>query len=215
MLPRERLIEYGPESLAISDLLAIIIGSGSKKQNVFDIADKLVNQTDLYDLLELSYEELMKIEGIKSAKACKIIAAIELSKRIFNYKRAEGNQFKDADSIYRYLKSYYLGKKKEEFLVLYFDSSLRLIRKRLIRVGDEVSVYADFAEVFKYAFKYDSPYMVLAHNHPSNDFHPSSEDKLLTNRIAKQAKAFDIVLLDHIIITDNQYFSFSANNLIE
>ena len=213
MLPRERLITYGQESLSVSDLLAIIIGSGSKDEDVFSIAERLAKE-DLFNLLDLTFQELMKIKGIKEAKACKIIASIELAKRIFNYKRQEGNRFKDASSIYNYLKSYYLGKKTEEFIALYFDQKLRLIQKKIIRVGDEASVYADFAEVFKYAFKYDSQYIVLAHNHPSNDSNPSPEDKILTDRFAKQAKAFNIVLLDHLIITDTNYYSFSAHNLI-
>ena len=214
MLPRERLKQYGVDTLSIDDLLAIIIGSGSKDNNVFALASKIVNDNDPYDMLDLTYEELLKIKGIKEAKACKIIASIELAKRIFNYKRPDMVKLKDATSVYNYLKSYFLGKKQEEFLALYFDNQLKLIKRRTIGLGTSDSVTYQVGEILKYAFKYDSSFLIVAHNHPSGILLPSKFDDLVTKRLQQEMKRFDVVLLDHLIIGDSGYYSFASEHKI-
>ena len=212
MMPRERLVKYGAESLSLADLFAIILGSGTKEENVFLLANRIVGATDsLSDLLDLTLNELENIKGIKKAKATKVLASIELAKRIFNYK-SDNIQLKDANSLFGYLKSYYLGKKYEEFIVLYFDNQMRLIKLLPLSSGDNAKVTFNYTNMFKYAFKYDSNYIIIAHNHPSGLAIPSKEDHLITKQVFKQASEMGINLMDHLIIGDNDYYSFAANS---
>ncbi len=215
MLPRERLINYGIDALSVSDLLALIIGSGSKEESVFSIAERLLNYgDDLTDLLDLEYQDLLKIKGIKDAKAAKIIAAIELSRRIFNY-RSTKVRFTDTKSIFNYLKSYYLGKDNEEFIVLYLDQTMHLKKLIPISYGNKHHVELDTKKVIKNAVKLDSNYIVLVHNHPSGDPRPSPNDLLLTHQFVKVAEGIGISVLDHIIVTNDDFYSFVANKKLK
>ena len=131
MLPRE-LIKYGSQNLAEYELLAIILGVGSSSENVFELSKRIIDSFDnLKELLDLSYEELIKIKGIKQAKATKIIASIEFAKRIFEYKPAK-QKLANPYSIYSFMRYELESKAHEEFFVLYLDKRLRLIKKILL-----------------------------------------------------------------------------------
>lgn len=214
MLPREKMQKFGPNVLTNDELLAIIIGSGSKNNDVFMLAKRIIGQDDcINELLNLTLEELMKIKGIKFAKAAKVIASIELAKRIFK-DIPNDLQINNPAVLYNYLKSDFLGKKQEEFVVLFLDKKLQLIKKRIFAIGNDNMIAIDIKEILKYALKYDSHNLIVAHNHPSNTLDASSADIECTKALVKQAAYFDITIIDHLIITANGYYSFVENHKI-
>lgn len=207
MLPRERLIEFGPNYLSFEELLALIIGSGYKDLDVFHLARKLTLDYTIEELLNLRYEEIIRIKGLKKAKATRIIASLELAKRIFAY-IPKNLVLKDPDKIYNYLKSAYVGKTKEEFIVLFLDERVHLIKKETISTGDKEMVSIDIQALFKMAIKLDAKGIIMVHNHPSGDVRPSLNDKITTKEIFRYGKNIGIQLLDHMIIGNDKYYSF-------
>lgn len=214
MKPRERLLSYGVDSLALEDLLAIIIGVGTRDLNVFSIANDIVNKYQCDELINLTYEELIKIRGIKKAKATRIMASLELARRIFAY-IPKNISLKDPEKIYNYLKSYYLGKEYEEFLVLFVNEKLQLIKKIVMNKGDSSQVMVDYKEVFRQAIRLNASAIILVHNHPSNILKPSLEDKILTKEIAVFGSKLQINLIDHLIIGKETYYSFMENDMLK
>lgn len=215
MLAREKLIKYGANALAEYELLAIILGVGSSSENVFDLSMRLIKKySNLPDLLSLTYEELIKIKGIKKAKATKILASIEFAKRIFEYKD-EKVRFDNPKTIYSFMRYEVENLAHEEFFVLYLDKRLRLIKKLLLAKGSVSQVGINNKEIFKNAFKLDSSYIVLIHNHPSGSFLPSEADDIVTNCILDISKQMGIYLIDHMIISSDGYYSYLENHKIE
>lgn len=215
MMPREKLIKYGVKNLEEYELLSIILGFGSNSENVFDLSKRILEELNsIRDLLDLSYEELTNIKGIKSAKATKIIASIELAKRIFSYK-SEDVFLDNPKEIYRVFKYDFIGLKHEEFMVLFLDKRVRLIKKKMFSKGNNNLVLIDIKEIFNEAIKCSCCSLVLLHNHPSDYLVPSDSDINTTNRIISAGKLLEIDVLDHIIIGSNSYYSFLENDLIK
>lgn len=215
MLPREKLIKYGAEYLTEYELLAIILGVGSSSENVFDLAKKILNDySSIKKLLELSYEELIKIKGIKMAKATKIIASIEFAKRIFEYKPPK-IKFDNPVPIYSFMRLELENKTHEEFFVLYLDRRFNLIKKDLLTIGTEDMVIFDIKEVFKRALKYGSSNIVLIHNHPSGSLKPSQSDIDATKKAIVAGNSLEINVIDHVIISNEGYYSFLENHKMD
>lgn len=214
MLPREKLIKYGVKSLEEYELLAIILGFGSSDENVFELSKKIIDSVEgVSNLVDLSYEELINIKGIKSAKATKIIASIELAKRIFSY--IPDNLILDnPKDIYRSLKYDLANIKHEEFIVLFLDKRVRLIKKSILAIGNNNFVSLDLKEIIKQAIKTGCSNLILVHNHPSDYLSASQADIETTKKIIDAAKVFDICVLDHIIISRSGYFSFLEEGLL-
>ena len=159
MLPREKLIKYGAQTLAEYELLAIILGVGSSDENVFDLAKKIISlYPNIKDLLEITYLELIKIKGIKEAKATKIIASIEFAKRIFEYKPARV-KVDNPDTIYSLMRFELENKTHEEFFVLYLDKQLRLIKKELIATGTDDMILFDIKKIFVFKILFPSVFL--------------------------------------------------------
>ena len=215
MLPREKLIKYGAKYLAEYELLAIILGVGSSQENVFDLAKKIIDScSNIKDLLNLTYEELTKIKGIKQAKATKIIASIEFAKRIFEYKPSIV-KLDNPNTIYSFMRLEFENKTHEEFFVLYLDKRLRLIKKELLAIGSDDILIFEIKEIFKLALKLNSSNIILVHNHPSGSLKPSHSDLETTCEVARLGKNLDITLIDHMIISSEGYYSFLENHNIE
>jgi DNA repair protein RadC len=215
MLPREKLIKYGAKYLAEYELLAIILGVGSSEENVFDLAKKIIDScSNIKELLNLTYEELIEIKGIKQAKATKIIASIEFAKRIFEYKPSIV-KLDNPKAIYSFMRLEFENKTHEEFFVLYLDKRLRLIKKELLAIGSDDILIFEVKEIFKIALKINSSNIVLIHNHPSGILKPSQSDLETTNEVVKIGKTLDITLIDHVIISNEGYYSFLENHNIE
>ena len=214
MMPREKLIKFGVNNLEEYELLAIILGFGSSDEDVFELSKRILSSVgSINNLLDLSYLELIKIKGIKKAKATKIIASIELAKRIFSY-RPDNMVLSNPSEIYRVFKYDFMNLKQEELIVLFLDNRTRLIKKVKISKGNSNLVFIDLKEIFNEAIKCMANNIILLHNHPSDYLKPSESDLETTRKIIEAAKFFEINVLDHLIFGSSNYFSFAENHLL-
>ena len=214
--PCERLINNGSESLSNEELMAIIFKTGTKdlsaKELSLNVLKKLDNITYLNDI---NYNYLTKIKGIGKMKACALLSAIELGKRI-NTKVLSLNDitFKSADIVFEYFKNKLKNKKQEYFYCIYLDNAKKIIKEKLLFIGTINYSIVHPREVFKEAYLLSASAIICIHNHPSNNLDPSRDDIEITKRLKEIGNILDIKVLDHIIIGTNSYFSFLENDLI-
>ena len=212
--PREKLKEYGVHSLSDSELLSIIIRTGISHKNVYELSIDIFNHYSLEELKEVSIYDLTKITGIGEVKAIEILAAIELGKRIF-FKSSSFQKLDTPESIWKDSLYFFHSKKQEYFYCYYFDNKQKLIQRKLIFIGTINSSVTHIREVFKEAYKLSATSIVCLHNHPSNDVTPSIEDRRFTNSLMETGKMQGIPVIDHIIVGNNQYYSFYEDNAIK
>jgi len=208
--PREKLIHYGPKKLTNSELLAIILGSGKKNENAIDLARKILRKINFYQ--EINFKDLIKISGIGKTKACQILAALEFFKR-FMKNRSSLIVIHPKD-IFKQLYDI-KDNKKEYFVAFYLDSRNLIIKKEIISIGTLNASLVHPREIFEPAIKNLSAQIIIAHNHPSGDCQPSEDDILLTKKLIEVGNILDIKIIDHIVVTNNNYFSFRENRLIK
>lgn len=208
--PRERALEVGVENLSTTELLAIILRTGSKKYSVVETANQVLSKsTKIQDLNFLSLEELIEIDGVGVTKAITILSAIELGKRI--NKIEENNiSFLNPIEIYNYMKNEVQTLTEERSYALYLNTKGKLIEKKLLTIGTINQTLIDSKIIFKWAFKLSASAFILIHNHPSKDSTPSKQDLQVTKEILKQAKTLGIYFIDHLII-GNDYYSISQS----
>ncbi len=209
--PREKLMQYGPGRLSNSELLALILGSGRKGENVIDLANKILKRYKAENLPKLTFNEIKHFPGLGPAKACEIIACFELGKRLLKGKVA-GLYLKPED-VWRELKDL-RAHKKEHFVVFYLDSRNQEIKREIISVGSLSANLVHPREVFEPAVKNLAAQIILAHNHPSGDSEPSEDDLEINRRLVEAGKILGIEVIDHIIITKDGYLSFKEKGLI-
>lgn len=212
--PRERLINNGVETLNNEELLALLLKTGTKKMSAKNLASLLLNKAgDIKNLKDISYNELLKIDGIGSAKACDILAAIELGKRI-NREIVSINNLKitSTDIVYKYYKDVIGDKKQEYFYCIYLDNSKKIIKDKLLFIGTINQSIVHPREIFKEAYLLSASSIICVHNHPAGSLEPSREDINLTNRLKEIGLLLGIPIIDHIIITKDNYYSFYENN---
>lgn len=212
--PRERLLIHGVEHITNEELISIILGKGSKKNSVKEIANQLLSTVvQINDLRNTSIQTLMKIHGIGYAKGLSLIAALELGRRVY-YEEEKRVKIKldNPATIYQYIKSYFLNKKQEYFYVLYLDTKKKLIEYRLLFVGTLNRSVVHPREIFKYAYLCSAASIICIHNHPSGDVEPSLEDIQLTKILVEIGKVQGILVVDHLVIGINQYYSFFEHN---
>lgn len=212
--PRERMILNGPEALSNEELLAIIINVGNKEKSSIELASEIINKaSNIKELFNLSYNELIKINGIKESKACNILASFELCKRAMSYK--ENNAvFETSNKLFEYLYPLMAILKDEALYVLFLNSHLRLIRCINYGVGEGMSVNFPKQKVLKDALRLNSCYVVLSHNHPSGNPLPSEADIDITTDLYNSLKIIGIRLIDHIVVGNNNYYSFSDEGIL-
>ncbi len=214
--PREKLIRFGVKTLSNSELLAILIRTGSKENSAIDLSQKILStdQLGLRFLADCTIEELMKIKGIGAAKACQIIAAIELGKRLAMYSTKQNPTIKspwDVADLFMEEMRYY---KKEYFNIVLLNTKNEIISAENISVGNLNSSLVHPREVFIRAIKRSSSSLLLVHNHPSGNPYPSQEDIKITKRLMEAGKIIGIQVLDHIIIGDGKYISLKELSMI-
>lgn len=212
--PRERMINYGPEALSNTELLAIIIRTGIKGESALAVAQSLISQEGLEALVDSSIEELASFKGIGTSKAVLIKAAIELGKRLYNMPEKKKHAIKSPADVSAVLMGDMRYLKKEYFKIILLDIKNNIIAVENISIGSLNSSLVHPREIFKTAIKKSSAAAILVHNHPSGDPHPSNEDIDVTKRISEGGKILGIEILDHVIIGDGNYFSFKDEGLM-
>ena len=210
--PRERLKSNGVSSLSNIELLSILLRTGKKNKSVEDISKEVLSRiSNINDLSDLSIDELMSIEGIKLAKACTIISALELGKRVYLSSNKQDLILNNSAIIYNYFKHLFIYEKQELLYGIFLDSKNKLICYKMIFKGTLNESVVHPREIFKEAIKCSSKSIIIIHNHPSGDFTPSLIDIDFTNTMIESGKIIGIKLLDHLIFTDNGYYSFYEN----
>lgn len=215
--PRERLIEYGSNSLSNEELLAIILKQGTKNKSAKDLGLDLVNNIDSISSLDsITLEKLINIKGIGQAQALTLLACIELGRRIFLKKDYDKKYIlSNSRKIYEYMKYLLINKKQEYFYCLYVNSRKELIERKLLFMGTVNSSPVHPREIFKNAYLNSASGIICVHNHPSGDIMPSKEDLFLTDNLVKIGKINGIPILDHIIIGNDNYYSMHDSGIID
>jgi len=215
--PRERLLKYGPETLSLQEILALILGRGISGESVLVTAQRILNKfRNLKDLASASLEELSKIKGVGLAKASQIKAAFELGRRKEDsfYQYYQQKRIKIPEDAVNLVKSRLKGKKKEYFLVLLLSVKNQLLNIVEISKGSLDSNIVHPREVFKEAISASAASCIFIHNHPSGDPTPSEEDIQLTRRLKEAGEIIGIDVLDHIIVTDLKFVSLKEKTLL-
>ena len=197
--PRERLIKYGVSSLSNQELLSIILKSGTKSKSVYDLSDEILNKlSGINNLKDYELNFLTSIKGIGVAKACEVLSAIELGKRIYCDSNNLGNRIHSSKDVFLDMK-YYLNNKNQ------------ILERKLLFMGTVNKSIVHPREVFKYAYLSSASSIICVHNHPSGDVTPSKEDIFLTKSLIQIGKVQSIPILDHIIMSDSTYYSMADN----
>ncbi len=211
--PRERLIKYGASSLSNAELLAIILRTGVKGENVLTLAGNLLSKYDLKKLSKADVSELRKIKGISDAKACQIAACFELGRRASVYRGEEKPRIRSPEEAYSVV-SDLSSEPQEVFAVLLLDIKNRVIKREKLFRGGRASSLVEPQEIFRRALLESASRIILVHNHPSGDPEPSSEDINITKRVKEAGELVGIDVLDHIIVGDSGYVSLKERGLI-
>lgn len=218
-MPREKLIRRGPEALTDAELLAILLGSGTSRHSVPELAQMIINEQGsdgLTGLARLGYGELKQLHGLGEAKATKLLAALELGKRSIRPVNLPVKIQSSADAAGYFLQRFAeLDLTVENFLVLSLDSQLHPISCRRISNGTVNMTVAHPREVMREVIRAAASSFLVAHNHPSGDMRPSSDDLLLTKRLVKAGEIMMIPLADHIIVSGREYISLRDEGIIE
>jgi len=210
--PRERLIHYGVSSLSNEDLLSIILKCGTKDKSVRDLSNEILSTISSLDsLCECGIGWLTNIKGIGIAKACEVMAAIELGKRIYSSGIQKRVKIKSAQDVYDVMRYYFKDQKQECFYCLYLNNKNEILERRLMFMGTVNKSIVHPREVFKYAYLSSASGIICLHNHPSGDVLPSREDIDLTKALIKIGKVQAIPILDHIIVGYDDYYSMLEN----
>lgn len=208
--PREKLILKGRQYLSDAELLAILIGSGSRRDSAVTLAQRLLQSAghDLNQLAKLSRTDLSAFHGIGDAKAVRIIAALELGRRKQQTPAKEYPQMRSSSDAYRILHPLLSELDHEECWMLCLNQANRIMHHFKISSGGRSATVVDAKLIFEKALEFKASSIVLAHNHPSNNLKPSRADHLLTRKIYLAGQTLDIPLIDHLIITDHAFYSF-------
>ncbi|HXH98781.1 MAG TPA: DNA repair protein RadC [Sphingobacteriaceae bacterium] len=214
--PREKLLLQGRRSLSDAELIAILIGSGNRDESAVALSKRILlsYNNDLDKLGKLSVQDLCKFKGIGEAKAIAIIAALELGRRKKDGIIAEKVQVGNSRDVYQALLPMFSDLGHEEFWIVLLNRANKITSKHLISKGGQAGTVADPKIIFNTALQHQATSVILAHNHPSGNLKPSSADISLTNKLVAAGKLLDIGVLDHLIITDKEYYSFADDGMM-
>ena len=214
--PREKFLLKGKDSLSDSELLAIIMGSGNREESAVELARKILTSVgnNWNQLSLLSVRDLMRFKGIGEAKAISIAAALEIGRRKASQELPEKITITQSSHAYQVLRPYLSDQNVEEFWVIFLNQSNKVIHKTCLTKGGINQTLIDVRVLFKMALEYLATGIIVAHNHPSGSLKPSHEDKEITQNIKQIGDILHISLLDHLIITQEAYFSFSDAGML-
>ena len=213
--PREKLLSKGPEALSNSELLAILLSTGTKTKSAIEVAKEILALTgdNLNGLGKLSLKELMKVDGIGEAKAITIAAALELGRRR-QATDAQKHIVRSSADIANYLQAHLRDKTHEVFMVAFLNRSNKIIHIETISEGGITATVVDTRIILKKALEQNAVNLVLCHNHPSGSLKPSKADEQLTQKIKQAALLLDIGVIDHVIVSEDGYYSFADEGLL-
>jgi DNA repair protein RadC len=214
--PREKLLLRGSENLSDSELLAILIHNGSWEKTAVDLGKEVLKlgKNNLNELGKLSVKDLMKIKGIGEAKAITIAAALELGRRRQACASLEKAVVTTSNDMANFLRSILKDFRHEVFAVVFLNQANKVNHFEIISEGGITGTVADPRVILKKALEQDAVSIILSHNHPSGSLKPSRADEALTLKIKEAAKYFDIRVIDHIIVSDDGYYSFSDEGIL-
>ncbi len=207
--PREKLERIGPSALGDNELLALVLGSGSRGRDVLELANGVLDHCrGLHGLTRAAAADLRRIPGVGGARAAQVLAAIELGRRTLMRTHADRPRLNTPRQLASYLLPQHGARPVEQFGIVMLDTKHRLLQIRLVSTGSLDSTVAHPREVFREAIAGRAAAIVLFHNHPSGDPRPSADDIALTARLAEAGQVVGIDVLDHLILADQRYYSF-------
>ncbi|MFT5231035.1 MAG: DNA repair protein RadC [Saprospiraceae bacterium] len=214
--PREKLLTQGKAALTDAELVAILIGSGNREESAVALSQRIMASANnnLDTLGKFSVKELMQFKGIGEAKAISIIAALELGRRRKESRPAQLKKITSSQSVFHIMQPILGDLPHEEFWVIYVNNSNKVLRKLQLSKGGITGTLVDVRLAFKSALEIGAVAILLVHNHPSGTLRPSAADKNLTDKIKTAGLSLDVKVLDHIIITEDAYFSFADEGLM-
>lgn len=214
--PREKMVLYGSQALTDSELLAILLKTGTRNRSAIEVADIILNHgaEGLRNIADMSLEELQSFEGVGLAKACQIKAAVELGRRIAQSRIIDKGRVTAIGDVLDMFMEEMRYEKKELFKALLLDSKGGILSKETISVGDLSSSIVHPRETFKSAVRRSAASVLFVHNHPSGDPTPSKEDIVVTRRLVEAGDILGITVLDHVVIGDGTYVSLKEKEII-
>lgn len=214
--PREKMLSKGHESLSDAELIAILIGSGNRQESAVDLSKRILASVNnnLNELALLSIQDLIKFKGVGGAKAISIITAITLGRRTQLESAMVKPIINSSKSVFKIMQPLIGNLSHEEFWILFLNNSNKVIHKKQLSKGGITGTLVDVRMLFKKAVELLAVGIVVCHNHPSGKITPSESDKKLTRKIKDAGTVLDIKLLDHLIITEKDYFSFADESIL-
>lgn len=214
--PREKLMLKGKSALSDAELIAILISSGSRNESAVQLSMRILASTDnnLNALGKLSIQQLITFKGIGAAKAISIVAALELGRRRRSEEALELKKVTSSSTIFEIMQPVIGELPHEEFWIIYLNNSNKVITKVQLSKGGITGTLVDVRLVFKMALEIGATGVILCHNHPSGTLIASDADKQITRKLKLAGESLDIKVLDHLIVTENNYFSFSDEGIL-
>ncbi|MBC8487681.1 MAG: DNA repair protein RadC [Bacteroidetes bacterium] len=209
--PREKLLIKGRSTLSDAELIAILMGSGSKNESAVDLAKRILRSANdnLIELSKLGVNDLMKFKGVGEAKAISIIAALELGKRRRSAEALDKKKIISSRDVFEYFHGVFGDSNYEAFYILLINRANKVIRDVVVSEGGLAGTVVDPKKIFKIALENSASSIILCHNHPSGNILPSDTDIKLTSKLKKAGEMLDMPVIDHIILGDNNYYSFA------
>ncbi len=214
--PREKLMDKGVEALTIAELLAILIGGGTKEKTAVELMQDIMNDCEgkLVNLSRMTMEDLMEYRGIGEAKALSIIAAAEIGRRRTLERISEIKKVENGKDVLELMQPRIQDLSHEESWALLLNNDGRLLRCVHLSQGGLTETAVDVRMLYKHACLANATCLIIVHNHPSGNLRPSAADKDLTQRVKKAGAIMNIRMLDHVIVTDGDYYSFAENGMV-
>jgi len=214
--PREKLVQKGKSVLSDAELIAILIGSGSRNESAVELAKRILASVNnnLNELGRLSIKQLMQFKGIGEAKAVTIAAALEMGRRRRGEDAQKITKINSSRDAFDLLRPKMGELEHEEFWILYLNNANKVLHSSQLSKGGLTGTLVDVRIVMRQALEVGAVALVLAHNHPSGTLRPSEEDRKVTQKLKRASEALDVKVLDHLIITQKDYFSFADDGIL-
>lgn len=213
--PREKALRYGFDELSNYELIALIIGSGTKGHSALDIAyDLIYKNNGLSNLINLPYQEFLNVKGIKEISALKLASTFELVKRMTKYDIDESEEI-TSDFIYRRYRFKLLNYDQEVLGIVVLDKKKNLLKEKIIYKGTKYGINTSIRDIFKELLLVKGAYFYLFHNHPSEEVNPSPQDVIFTAEVIRECSKLGFTMLDHIVIGPDRYYSFKNQTSIK